>query len=221
MDERLGPRRVRPVEDAEGKQEHVCDCGRGYGGRMGARSRGRAEGRGVVCAAGVLQPQRDEGRDGQPDGDKLAGRVFGLEGHVRGHTDEPVAEDGADEDDELRLVRLSEGNLLSGGRLAERAAGSHQHREEDASKQVAGPRGSEVADDLNGCGLPLQPRHRHEGRVARIKLCARHRDHEQSEWQAECAENHLLEARIGGVEAGASSADGHGEIGAEADVRTR
>mmetsp|Transcript_44839 Transcript_44839/g.144324 ORF Transcript_44839/g.144324 Transcript_44839/m.144324 type:complete len:263 (+) Transcript_44839:2-790(+) len=152
VDERLGPRRVRPVEDAEGKQEHVCD--------------------------GVLQPQRDEGRDGQPDGDELAGRVFGLEGHVRGHTDEPVAEDGAYEDDEQRLVRLSEGNLLSGGRLAERAAGSHQRREEDASEQVAGPRGSEVADDLSGGGLPLQPRHRHEGRVARIKLCAGHRDHE-------------------------------------------
>mmetsp|Transcript_5521 Transcript_5521/g.17774 ORF Transcript_5521/g.17774 Transcript_5521/m.17774 type:complete len:222 (-) Transcript_5521:355-1020(-) len=80
MDERLGPRRVRPVEDAEGKQEHVCD--------------------------GVLQPQRDEGRDGQPDGDKLAGRVFGLEGHVRGHTDEPVAEDGADEDDELPAAEM-------------------------------------------------------------------------------------------------------------------
>jgi len=130
----------------------VADMGR-------VRSELARKGRGagcVVCAAGVLQPQRDEGRDGQPDGDKFAGRVFGLEGHVRGHTDEPVAEDGAYEDDEQRLVRLSEGNLLSGGRLAERAAGSHQRREEDASEQVAGPRGCGVWGQRGAVNCPIR-----------------------------------------------------------------
>lgn len=58
----------------------------------------RGKGEGAFFAPTVVEPQRNEDKDGSPHGKDLGGDVFPLHRKVDGHAHEPVASDAANED---------------------------------------------------------------------------------------------------------------------------
>ena len=123
--EELRPGDVGAREDARGDDEHV-----------GHR---------------VLQAQRHEGRDGQPDGHRLARRVLGHVGQVDRHADQPIAQQAPHEGHvegqrrlELRQVhrgaarghRLGQDGQLGDGHGAQKVA---EPGEEQGLRQLLRP----------------------------------------------------------------------------------
>mmetsp|Transcript_20987 Transcript_20987/g.35955 ORF Transcript_20987/g.35955 Transcript_20987/m.35955 type:complete len:271 (-) Transcript_20987:456-1268(-) len=130
----------------------------------------------------VLEAERDEGGDREPDCHHLACGVLGERGHVHGHAHQPVAQDSPDERRLKRQARLRDRRPDRRAAADERASEEDEGREGDGADEVAGVRSDPRLGELVRLGLAFERGHGDQRSVAGEELCPSHQCHEQSEW---------------------------------------
>mmetsp|Transcript_22614 Transcript_22614/g.57525 ORF Transcript_22614/g.57525 Transcript_22614/m.57525 type:complete len:416 (+) Transcript_22614:614-1861(+) len=185
-------------------------------GDVGAH--GHAQGDEEHVGHRVLQANGDEGGNGRPQAHHLAGQRGGGGRVPHRHAHQPVAQDGADEDERQRQGHgLHGGHAHGHGVAGQHAGGVHGGHGEQGANKVAGPRPEPVVQHAAQRGLLLVHRHGDDGCVAGEQLCARQDHHGQADGEDE-ATDQLDQAGHGGHQALQAANHRHEQEAAQADV---
>mmetsp|Transcript_3080 Transcript_3080/g.8689 ORF Transcript_3080/g.8689 Transcript_3080/m.8689 type:complete len:335 (+) Transcript_3080:45-1049(+) len=193
LEEDVSEAEVGALEEAEREEKHVCDR--------------------------VLEPDRDERRDREPDADHLARHVVGRARKPHGEADEPVAEDRLDEGGAEGRATLLDRRRRRQLRRPSRddAAVVCGERKAGAADQIADKREEPALDEEREGDEAFVQRGGDGGGVAGEQLPARVQD-EQQVHREKSGKEQLLQARVGRGNPGHVPGNHRREQPAEADV---
>mmetsp|Transcript_14840 Transcript_14840/g.41114 ORF Transcript_14840/g.41114 Transcript_14840/m.41114 type:complete len:449 (+) Transcript_14840:529-1875(+) len=195
---------------AQGDWQHVLDERRLEADAGGGSKKTRWQEEHV--GDGVLEADGDEGGDWKEDADVLACHVLGLHGQIDGEADEPVAQQGLDEDgtEGHRGLGTNETRGHGGSSASQHAAVLAQTGESGAAHEVGGEGEEPVAHDLLHGDLLLEVGGHHVGGIAREELSTGEQADEEVDGE-EGREDELGEAWVGDGDASHVAGDGEGQ----------